>query len=183
MEVEAALKDLCNLVALQSAEEIVKAEEEKRRIEEEEERRRIEEEERIRVEEEERRRAEVIDPLAFLAHIRTHTNPQAEAARLARERIVAEIQGLPLDFRRKIVTTLLPDIEGSLEPAIECFVCYSELDFAQYNAIRFLTCCHGGSFTCGKCVRDHQKDFNHTMVGELGVVRQTALIRKALELK
>ena len=174
MEVEATLKDLCNLVALQSAEEIVKAEEEKRRIEE--------EEERIRVEEEERRRAEVIDSLRF-SHARTHTNPQAEAARLARERIVAEIQGLPLDFRRKIVTTLLPDIEGSLEPAIECFVCYSELDFAQYNAIRFLTCCHGGSFTCGKCVRDHQKDFNHTMVGELGVVRQTALIRKALELK
>jgi len=174
VEVEATLKDLCNLVALQSAEEIVKAEEEKRRIEE--------EEERIRVEEEERRRAEVIDSLRF-SHARTHTNPQAEAARLARERIVAEIQGLPLDFRRKIVTTLLPDIEGSLEPAIECFVCYSELDFAQYNAIRFLTCCHGGSFTCGKCVRDHQKDFNHTMVGELGVVRQTALIRKALELK
>ena len=174
MEVEATLKDLCNLVALQSAEEIVKAEEEKRRIEE--------EEERIRVEEEERRRAEVIDSLRF-SHARTHTNPQAEAARLARERIVAEIQGLPLDFRRKIVTTLLPDIEGSLEPAIECFVCYSELDFAQYNAIRFLTCCHGGSFTCGKCVRDHHKDFNHTMVGELGVVRQTALIRKALELK
>ena len=174
MEVEATLKDLCNLVALQSAEEIVKAEEEKRRIEE--------EEERIRVEEEERRRAEVIDSLRF-SHARTHTNPQAEATRLARERIVAEIQGLPLDFRRKIVTTLLPDIEGSLEPAIECFVCYSELDFAQYNAIRFLTCCHGGSFTCGKCVRDHQKDFNHTMVGELGVVRQTALIRKALELK
>jgi len=89
---------------------------------------------------------------------------------------------LPLDFRRKIVTKLLPSLEGALEPTIECFVCYSELDFSRYTSIRFLTCCEGGSFTCDGCVQTHARDYNHTLKGELGVVRQTALIRKALGL-
>ena len=96
---------------------------------------------------------------------------------------MAEANDLPNDFRREIVTKLLPDLEGALEPVMECFVCYSELDFSRYNTIRFLTCCQGGSFTCNSCVQAHEASFNHATVGELGVVRQTALIRKALGLQ
>jgi hypothetical protein len=67
-------------------------------------------------------------------------------------------------------------------PTIECFVCYSELDFSRYTTIRFLTCCQGGSFACDGCVGTHKEDLGHAPVGELGIVRQTALVRKALGL-
>lgn len=80
------------------------------------------------------------------------------------------------------MASMLPDLESALEPTIECFVCYSDLDFTRYTDIRFLTCCEGGSFACNRCIRTHAQDFGHDAIGEQGVVRQTALIRKGFGL-
>ena len=78
---------------------------------------------------------------------------------------------------RALAKALLPGLETALGETVDCFVCLQPIDFGS-DAVRFLTCCEGGSFACGECVRGHP----HPPQAEWQIVRQTASIRKSLGL-
>ena len=105
---------------------------------------------------------------------------EAIALRKAQELVLSSRSSLPMAFYQQLVAFVLPDLESVLEPSIECFLCYCELDFSDYHSIRFLTCCAGGTFSCWDCYQKHTERFGHEPIAEQEIVRQTALIRKAL---
>jgi len=105
---------------------------------------------------------------------------EARALRDAQDKVLSNRSSLPMEFFKQLVTSVLPDLEGVLEPTIECFLCCSDLDFSDYHHIRFLTCCVGGTFCCWECYQEHRKRIGHAPSAEREIVRQTALIRKAL---
>jgi len=98
----------------------------------------------------------------------------------AQQLILSNAASLSPAFVRQLLPKLLPDLNDTaiFEATIECFVCYSELDFSS-DQILFLTCCDGGSFACGSCVETHIARFKHETKGEKGIVRQTAFLRRA----
>ncbi len=71
----------------------------------------------------------------------------------AQQLILSNAENLSPAFVRQLLPRLLPDLNDTaiFEATIECFVCYSELDFST-DQILFLTCCDGGSFACSSCV-------------------------------
>lgn len=98
----------------------------------------------------------------------------------AQQLILSNAASLSPNFVRRLLPKLLPDLNDTaiFEESIECFVCYSELDFSA-DQILFLTCCDGGSFACSSCVGTHSTRFKHETKGERGIVRQTAFLRRA----
>ena len=90
---------------------------------------------------------------------------------------VAEAKTLPPEVARALAKALLPGLETALGETVDCFVCLQPIDFGS-DAVRFLTCCEGGSFACGECVRGHP----HPPQAEWQIVRQTASIRRSLGL-
>jgi hypothetical protein len=85
---------------------------------------------------------------------------------------------LPNGLAHGLVAAILPDLESTLEPIIECFICMEPLNFDD-DGIRFITCCVGGSFACRRCVGKHS---GHPMTAEVHIVRQTAAIRRRLKI-
>lgn len=112
--------------------------------------------------------------------IATETIKEEDELRKAQETVLSKRSSLPMAFYQQLVAFVLPDLESVLEPTIECFLCYCDLDFSDYRRIRFLTCCAGGTFSCWDCYQKHRERFGHEPVAEQEIVRQTALIRKGL---
>ena len=108
---------------------------------------------------------------------------------LEEKHILTKIKQMALgsaSFRREVLAMILPEMEGLLEPTIECYVCLDPLSFAKDNGkIFYVTCCDGGKFICHACCEAHKKEDHLKMRGhpfafETQIVAQTALIRSRM---
>ena len=123
-------------------------------------------------------RTEVADLAApvMLMKSKTRTLPVPFAQQVVRNLVSAlDVQDELVDGRPVRGT------EGLLDD-VQCFVCYSSLDFSV-SGNGFLLCCEGGSFACIGCMGTHAKDFKHEVKNAWHSVHLVASIRRDLKVR